>query len=126
MSAEVVGDVAIEDGGSRWVMWGEIDFSVTHRVKRALASTIDGFPKTIDLRRVTFMDSSGLHLILMKVTAASRPRLVDAPQPVLDLLDMSSARGLVELVGGPHSADARATGDDAAVPAPCSGEGRGA
>ncbi|WP_251152483.1 STAS domain-containing protein [Cellulosimicrobium sp. Marseille-Q4280] len=126
MNREVVGDVAIEDGGSRWVMWGEIDFSVTHRVKRALASTIDGFPKTIDLRRVTFMDSSGLHLLLMKVTAASRPRLVDAPQPVLDLLDMSSARGLVELVDGPHDDGASTPGGTAVGPAPTSGAGRGA
>ena len=98
MGADTAGDVAIEDGGSRWVMWGEIDFSVTHRVKRALAATIDGFPKTVDLSRVTFMDSSGLHLLLMKVTAASRPRLVDAPHQVRELLEMSGATSMVEHV----------------------------
>ncbi|MCB7135217.1 STAS domain-containing protein [Cellulosimicrobium marinum] len=93
--------MTIEDGGSRWVMTGEIDFSVTHRVKRALAATIDGFPKTVDLSRVTFMDSSGLHLLLMKVTAASRPRLVNAPQQVHDLLEMSGATSMVDHVTRP-------------------------
>jgi len=80
-------------------MWGQIDFAVTHAVKARLAATIDGRPKTVDLSAVTFMDSSGLHLLLMKVTEESRPRLLGVPPQVLEILEFSHALDLVEIVG---------------------------
>lgn len=92
------GGVKVARDGALWVMWGEVDFSVTHQVRDELAATLDGRPKTIDLSEVTFMDSSGLHLILMKVTPETRPRLVGTPEAVLELLEISGARELVELV----------------------------
>ncbi|MEG3615348.1 MULTISPECIES: STAS domain-containing protein [Isoptericola] len=79
-------------------MWGDIDFSVTHAVRDQLAATLDGRPKTVDLTRVTFMDSSGLHLILMEVTPERRPVLVGTPDGVRDLLELSGAMELVDLV----------------------------
>ncbi|NNU27071.1 STAS domain-containing protein [Isoptericola sediminis] len=92
------GGVRVARQGSLWVMWGDIDFSVTHSVRDQLAATLDGRAKTVDLSRVTFMDSSGLHLILMDVTMETRPRLVGTPDAVLDLLEMSGALELVELI----------------------------
>ncbi|PJI85719.1 STAS domain-containing protein [Luteimicrobium subarcticum] len=97
--------VLVQRGGRRWVMWGEIDFALTHRVKKDLLATIDGLPKTIDLSRVTFMDSSGLHLLLMKVTPTSKPRLVRAPAQVVALLTTSGVLDMVELVDHDDSPD---------------------
>ncbi|MGO1341919.1 MAG: STAS domain-containing protein [Cellulosimicrobium funkei] len=99
MGSTGTGGVHVEDGGRRWVMWGQIDFAVTHAVKARLAATIDGPPKTVDLTAVTFRDSSGLHLLLMTVTEESRPRLLGVPPQVLEILEFSHALDLVEIVG---------------------------
>ena len=102
MGSTGTGGVHVEDGGRRWVMWGQIDFAVTHAVKARLAATIDGRPKTVDLSAVTFMDSSGLHLLLMKVTEESRPRLLGVPPQVLEILEFSHALDAAASGGPPQ------------------------
>jgi anti-anti-sigma factor len=97
MEDRVSGGVKIDADARRWVMWGEIDFSVAHAVKERLAATIDHRPWTIDLARVTFMDSGGLHLVLMGTRKGARPRLLHTPVQVLQLLDFSGALDLVEI-----------------------------
>ncbi|QJW34984.1 STAS domain-containing protein [Cellulosimicrobium protaetiae] len=94
----MAGGVQIEDDARRWVMWGEIDFSVAHAVKERLAATVAHGPWTIDLSRVTFMDSGGLHLVLLGARRGHRPRLLRTPEHVLQLLEFSGALDLVELV----------------------------
>jgi len=98
MADRLPGGVHVEDGTRYWVMWGEIDFSVAHAVRGRLAASIDGRPRTVDLSRVTFMDSAGLHLVLMKTGRGTRPRLLHTPEQVRELLEFSGALDLVELV----------------------------
>ena len=98
MEDGVTGGVQVEDDARHWVMWGEIDFSVANAVKERLAATIGQRPWTIDLSRVTFMDSGGLHLVLMGTRTGYRPRLLRTPGHVLQLLEFSGALDLVELV----------------------------
>lgn len=103
------GGATVEDGGSTWVAWGEIDVAVAHDVGEELKASLDGHPKTIDLRRVTFLDSSGLRLLLLGGTDEKGPLLVGAPDAVRDVIALT---GLEHTVRFAEPESSPASGDD--------------
>jgi anti-sigma B factor antagonist len=91
------------DASGRWVLWGEIDVTVAWEVHEILEETVDGTRKTLDLEQVTFIDSSGLRLILLACGGASRPRLLNVPPVVRDVLEMTSLDSFVDMVDEPSA-----------------------
>jgi anti-sigma B factor antagonist len=67
MSAEVApefsADVRIENGCAVIAVAGELDFGVEPRARVTLDAVDDARVVVIDLRELTFMDSSGIHLL---------------------------------------------------------------
>jgi anti-sigma B factor antagonist len=59
-------DVNVASDGDRavLVLEGELDFSVAPRVRAALERSHDSRTLVFDLRGLTFMDSSGIHLLV--------------------------------------------------------------
>ncbi|MBD5785446.1 STAS domain-containing protein [Cellulosimicrobium terreum] len=92
--------VRVEDDGALWVMRGEIDAAVQTRYEDELLRHAETAtrPVRVDLSAVTFMDSGGLRLLYHAATAGpGSPRLVDVPERVRDLLELSGVVGLFEL-----------------------------
>ncbi|MEU2198986.1 STAS domain-containing protein [Isoptericola sp. NPDC019482] len=104
------GGATVEDHGDTWVLWGEIDVAVAQRVGDELKSSLDGRPKTIDLRRVTFLDSSGLRLLLLGGSAEHGPLLVGAPTAVREIVALTGLEHAVRFAEpdgpAPHGGDA--------------------
>lgn len=67
-------DVARDDGAVRITVEGELDLATAPAVEAALREPVDGDleRRVLDLRAVTFMDSSGLRTILSANGAARR------------------------------------------------------
>lgn len=91
------GGINLSDDGRRWEMWGEIDVAVAHEVHATLESAGEG-RKTLDMRRVTFIDSSGVRLVVLACQNGPRPLVVGAPQLVREIFEMMSFDMLVDLV----------------------------
>lgn len=94
------GAVTFTDDGSLWTMRGEIDVAVMQRSQEALSHALRERPAriTVDVGAVTFMDSSGLRMLYTAVSASEdRPRLVNVPRRVRDLLEISGVTALFEL-----------------------------
>jgi len=106
------GGINLSDDGLVWEMWGEIDVAVAHEVHATLETAGEG-RKTLDMRRVTFIDSSGVRLVVMASQDGSRPRILGAPRLVRELLEMMSFDMLVEFVEPDQLDEAR--GEDAAA-----------
>jgi anti-anti-sigma factor len=92
------GGARVEDQGDTWVLWGEIDVAVAQRVGDDLKATLDGRAKTIDLREVTFLDSSGLRLLLLGGTPEAGPRLVAASAGIRDVVALTGLEHAVTFV----------------------------
>ena len=100
-------DVA-DSGGLRVLrLTGELDMAGVDRFERLL--TADGFPEAgtfvVDLRRLTFIDSSGLRALIM---ADQRVRheggrfvVVRGPDRVNQVLEMTGVSQQIELVDEP-------------------------
>jgi anti-anti-sigma factor len=56
--------LGIENGCAVLVLEGELDFGVQERARAALEGIGDARVVVIDLRGLTFMDTSGIHLLL--------------------------------------------------------------
>ncbi|MFD6135620.1 STAS domain-containing protein [Isoptericola sp. NPDC060257] len=91
------GGINLSDDGLRWEMWGEIDVAVAHEVYATLEAAGEG-RKTLDMRRVTFIDSSGVRLVVLACENGPHPRVVGAPQLVRDIFEMMSFDMLVDFV----------------------------
>jgi len=104
------GGATVEDQGDTWVLWGEIDVAVAQRVGDELKASLDGSPKSIDLRRVTFLDSSGLRLLLLGGTAERGPLLIGAPPAVREIVTLT---GLEHAVRFAEADGAAPVGGDA-------------
>ncbi len=94
------GGVRIEDGGTRWVMWGDVDAAVQVHAEPALIESLQGLtePVWIDLADVTFMDSGGLRLLYQAAASGEgAPVLVNTPQRIRDLLEVSGVLSLFTL-----------------------------
>lgn len=93
---------AIEDGGQdvRAIRArGELDLSSCEELARALETDRDGLPLLLDLSQVSFMDSSGLRVVLV----ASRelgPKLaavVDPNSAVAHLLEVAEVSDRIQI-----------------------------
>ncbi len=94
------GGVRVEEGGARWVMWGDIDAAVQVRSEGELLDSLAASPTpvAIDLRDVTFMDSGGLRLLYHAAAGSERPpTLLHTPDRIRDLLEVSGVLPLFTL-----------------------------
>ena len=94
--------VAAGDDSTRLVLSGELDLATAPELDRALcdAQQSTGLV-TLDLRRLTFMDSRGLSAVVSAATRArasgDRFRVVRGPPPVDRLFELTGANVTLEI-----------------------------
>lgn len=99
------------DGGLRAALSGEIDLSTVAAVQERLDAALDGGVAllVVDLREVTFLDSSGLRLILQldqrQRTAGARLALVHGPRRVRRVFELTSTDSRLDFVDDPSQLD---------------------
>jgi anti-sigma B factor antagonist len=87
----------LQAGACRLTVIGELDIATTPQLEEAARATIarDVRDLTIDLRKLSFMDSSGLRLLVILNERASnegwRLRLLKPAGPVLTILALTGA-----------------------------------
>ncbi len=92
---------------------GELDFETVTVVEERLDELLDaGFREVVlDLRRLTFMDSTGLHLIIRTVGRAdgdgTRFVLIPGPPTIQRLFDLTGMRDRLTFRDGPLTDGAR-------------------
>ena len=96
----------LSDGPVRVVVSGELDIETVPLLREALdaAEYADGRGVILDLAAVSFIDSTGLQLLLSRKIAAT----ADAPQ--LRIVASDVVRRLVDLAGVQHVIDLEASG----------------
>lgn len=103
-------DTDVRDGITRVALTGEFDLSVVARVEDELARAEAAQPTVLilDLRELSFMDSSGLRTV---VTAHERARkqgrrfiVVNGPDPVRRVFEITKVDEAIELVDDPAEA----------------------
>ena len=100
-----------ETYGSRAALSGEIDLSTVEDVEGGLRSAIDDGAGAIvlDLREVSFLDSSGLRLLLRLHKdlgeAGRRLVLVQGPRRVARVFELTGAEDQFEIVADPAEID---------------------
>jgi anti-anti-sigma factor len=93
-----------EDGVERLVPVGELDLATAPILERAFDLAFDDGDVrmiVVDLAELSFMDSSGLHLLLRMTEACragDRLRVVNGSPAVVRLLDVSGTSDLLPLV----------------------------
>jgi anti-sigma B factor antagonist len=105
-------EVRVEERGesARIELTGELDIDTRMKLKTAFASVEARRPKTIvvDLRRLEFMDSMGLGVLLGALrrsrTGGWRLVLVKGPAPIEQLLLITGVGNLVDVVDDPDAA----------------------
>jgi anti-sigma B factor antagonist len=102
------GRIVVEDDGTLWVMQGEIDGTLRDRHEGELRTLARSAERriTIDLTRVTFIDSGGLRLLYRATESpAERPVLRGAAPHVLERIDLAGAASMFTVEpGGPAHA----------------------
>ena len=87
---------------------GELDLSGAGALQRALGA-VDGGPLVIDLRGLTFMDSSGLRAIAVAAQRAQhagrRFALIPGAAQVMRVFDITRMRERLEFVSDPGAAE---------------------
>jgi anti-anti-sigma factor len=101
-------DVVRRDGAIHVVLEGELDLAALPRVEAALPDPAPGELLVIDLRALTFMDSSGVH-VLMSLDVASREQgwslaVVRGPRDVQRVLELCHVPDRVRIVDTPDEA----------------------
>jgi anti-sigma B factor antagonist len=87
---------------------GELDIATVPRLEEALRSALAGEPAelTIDLRPLTFMDSSGLRQFIVLTERAEtegwRLRLIRPGQPTLSIFQITRAEENLPFVDAPE------------------------
>ena len=109
-------------GVARLSLSGELDVATAPRLEEAL-SNADGVVVILDLRRLTFMDSSGLHTILSahaRLSDANR-RLVLVPGPpaVQQIFEITSTDRVLEFAEAPNTGDQQSPNGVARTERPC-------
>ena len=102
-------DIDVSDDGALLVIVpsGELDLATVPSVRDALARCSDSHRALVlDLRDVTFMDSTAVRLLIEMRTGelADRFAVVPPPDPVGQVLDVSGVRSLFRWVGEPGDA----------------------
>lgn len=99
-----VGGIDVREDGERMLvrMWGEVDAALRDQASLAMVQCLQrARPVTVDAGGLTFIDSSGLAFVLQlhKVGRDEGMPLVlrDAPEMLLDLLDMIGMAGAIQL-----------------------------
>jgi anti-sigma B factor antagonist len=101
-------DVSADGGGIATVaIAGDLDLSTAPELERSLSGVQhDGRPVLLDLRRVSFMDSSGLRVILAADARArstgSRLVLVEGPPSVQRVFELTLLDRRLEFVTDPE------------------------
>lgn len=95
------------------VFTGEIDVSLNAVLVSAVEEAITrGVPVDLDVSAVTFMDSAAIAMVARLAYAMTvPPRVIDPPEPVCFLLDVTKVSEVVEVVttvdgGAPEFAEA--------------------
>ena len=102
-----------DDGGTTVVLSGELDLSTLDSLQEALDETLDGKPSLLvmDLRELSFLDSSGLRLMLRLHTTMNetggRLVLVQGPRRVHRVLELTRANEELHIVADPAEIDAQ-------------------
>ena len=109
-------DVAVserEDGGTSFALSGELDLSTLDDLETVLDGSLDGKPGlvVVDLRDLTFLDSSGLR-VLLGLHAGQREQggrvvLVRGPRRVHRVFELTRADQELEIVSDPAQIDPR-------------------
>jgi anti-anti-sigma factor len=106
-----------EGGGVTLALLGELDLSTIARLEQAVASRVDGKPELIvlDLRRLVFLDSTGLRLMLRLharlEAAGGRLVLVEGPRRVQRVFELTGVADELEMVADPAQVGARRPGE---------------
>ena len=100
-----------QDGGISFALSGELDLSTLHQLESVLDGNLDGKPGlvVVDLRRLTFLDSSGLR-VMLGLDASQREQggrlvLVQGPRRVHRVLELTRADEELEIVSDPAEID---------------------
>ena len=108
-TAELRVDVQPEPRGARVCPRGEIDLATVGSVRRAIDEVVAAGRErvVVDLRDVTFMDSTGLHLCLEADEAARADgwelQIIDGPRPVQRVFEIAGLRDRLPFVDAPPS-----------------------
>ena len=100
-------EIAERDGGFEAALSGEIDLSTVGELQERLQPSLDEDPKLVvlDLRQVSFLDSSGLRLILRlhkrQEESGGRLVLVRGGRRVERVLEITGVNGELEQVDDP-------------------------
>jgi anti-anti-sigma factor len=100
-------DISLENGRALVTLSGEIDLASLEPLEHELAPTFEAPPPVLvlDLREVTFLDSSGLRLILRldrgQREAGSRLAVVRGGRRVARVLELTGAEDHLELIDDP-------------------------
>ena len=105
-----------EDGVAVVVPEGDIDLKTAEAVRTELqAAQAEAQRVVLDLRQVTFMDSSGIRLLVEAQHAADRDRfsvaVVPGPRAVQRLFELAGLTGRLALVDDPAQAPGGARPD---------------
>ena len=101
-----------EGGALRLTPIGELDLVTTPILERAFDAVFrEGDPEMIvvDLTELSFMDSTGIHLLMRMQAAcggADRLRVINGTRPVARILDVSGVRALLPIISrddDPHA-----------------------
>ncbi len=106
--AELVIETSDSDGATRVALSGEFDLAAIKRFEEAIAEAEAGSPSAIviDLRRLEFMDSSGLRALVMAheraKNAGRRLTIVPGPPQVRRVFEITHLDDQLELVDEPQ------------------------
>lgn len=105
-------DITEEAESLRVALSGEVDLSTVGEIEERVESSLDGGRPllVLDLRKVTFLDSSGLRLMLRLNESQSsdggRLVVVQGNRRVSRVLELTGAADMLELVADPSQATA--------------------
>lgn len=111
---------------TRLVLAGELDISHNRELREAVRSVLAlDLPVDVDMRNLTFMDSSALAAFSrLAYRSSARPRLIQPPDVVVFLLEVTAMGDVVEVLdhdpgfpGGPETGDGTGAPPAADVPA---------
>ena len=101
-----------EGGGVGLTLRGELDLSTIEQLESAVSSGVDGRPELVvlDLRDLTFLDSTGLRLMLRLharlESVGGRLVLVAGPRRVQRVFELTGALDELEIVQDPSDVSA--------------------